>query len=344
MLISSLKKNNQEFIFVNNIDADQIYDQFSNLNIKKTLFYFCSKSGGTAETLASLAIITNLLKDQGIEKDQLKNYFVFATDPSKSQLLDLGQELGVTCLPIPSNIGGRFTVLTPVGYLPALFANINPYHLADGAEKIKDELLSENLPKNVLLQTASFLYALKEEANISQTVFMPYSSKLKNLSHWFVQLWAESLGKKENLKGEIVHTGFTPIPAYGATDQHSQVQLFMEGPHDKAMIILETDNAEHDFSLSNDFTQEGLIKIKNHSLNQLLKAELNGTLKALEENSRPFIHVASPSNDEYSMGSLILFFESLTALMGSYLDINPFDQPGVELGKKYAFEWLDRVH
>ncbi len=341
MLIKSLKKNDRHFIFINNIDPEEIHDQLSKILIQDSLFYFCSKSGGTAETLASLAILTNFLQEKGINKEQLKNYFVFATDPKKSSLLELAKELDISYLTIPSNIGGRFTVLTPVGFLPALFANLDIDLLNQGAENIKIKLLNEDLKNNILLQFASFLFTFKKEKKISQTVFMPYSSKLKSFSNWFVQLWAESLGKKKNLKGEVVHTGFTPIPSYGATDQHSQVQLFMEGPFEKVIIFLEVEHFENDYSLRNDFTQEGLQKLSGFTLAQLLRAELYGTLEALKENQRPYIHIKIKENNEHSMGELILFFESLTALMGCYLEINPFDQPGVEIGKKYAFKFLN---
>ena len=341
MLISALQKNDHQFIFINNIDPQEINDQLNKLDIEQTLFYFCSKSGGTAETMAGLAIISQLLKQKNIAENQFKNYFVFATDPLKSQLLEIGKELQIECLTIPSNIGGRFTVLTPIGFFPALFAGLEIEKLNEGANKIKIDILNEDLDSNILIQTASFLYALKQEKSISQTIFMPYSSKLRDLSHWYVQLWAESLGKKQKLDGSIVNTGFTPIPAYGATDQHSQLQLFMEGPFDKTMILIEIDKFGHDFSLKNNFTQPTLQKISRYSLSQLFKAELNGTLKALEENNRPYIHMKISELNELSMGSMILFFECLTALMGSYLEINPFDQPGVELGKVYALKWLE---
>ena len=172
---------------------------------------------------------------------------------------------------------------------------------------------------------------------------MPYSSKLRSFSFWFAQLWAESLGKKKNLKNEIVQTGLTPIVGFGATDQHSQMQLFMEGPNDKCIILIEVENFTHDYKLSTSIAGNNLSKLSDFSLSQLMKAELNGTLKALQENKRPTIHLKISKNDEYHMGALILFFESLTVLMGSFLMIDPFDQPGVELGKIYAFNFLNQL-
>jgi len=200
-----------------------------------------------------------------------------------------------------------------------------------------------NSAENPLLKTAEFLFQLKQKKNISQTVLMPYSSKLRNFSFWFTQLWAESLGKKKNTKGDIVHTGFTPIVGYGATDQHSQMQLFMEGPNDKCLVLIEVVKFGADFKLDSTIKTKALEKLSGYSLGDLMQAELNGTLKALAENGRPTLHLQIERNDEFHMGELIVFFESLTALMGDYLMIDPFDQPGVEAGKIYAYQFLNQL-
>lgn len=342
MLVSALQKNQTRFIFINNIDPDEMHRQLQDLVPEDTLFYFVSKSGATAETLAALSIITNLLSEKRISKDQLKHYFVFATDPKKSELLELGRELGIDCLEVPSDVGGRFSALTPVGYLPALFAGIDVEQLIKGAQSAQ-KLCLDSSEKNALLQTAEFLYKLKKEKNISQTVLMPYSSRLRAFSFWFTQLWAESLGKKKSLSGETVHTGFTPIVSYGATDQHSQMQLFMEGPADKCLIFIEVLAFDHNYKLASSLSTKALEKLSGFTLSDLMKAELNGTLKALAENGRPTLHIQIERNNEFHMGELIVFFESLTALMGNYLKIDPFDQPGVEAGKIYAYEFLNQL-
>jgi glucose-6-phosphate isomerase len=346
MMVNALKKNDTQFIFINNIDPEEIHSQINQLakvDLKECLFYFVSKSGGTAETLAALAIITQLFEKRGIKPADYKNYFVFATDPVKSELLGLSKEWGITTLEVPSDVGGRFTALTPVGFLPALFAGMDLDAFIKGATDLQADLLSLEVNKNELVATTEFLYKLKTSKQISQTVFMPYSSKLRAFSFWFIQLWAESLGKKKNTKGEIVNTGFTPIAGYGATDQHSQVQLFMEGPNDKAFIIIEVENFTQDFNLKSALSSNNLSKLSSFTLSQLMKAELEGTIKALCENDRHIIHLKISRNDEYHLGQMILFFESLTALMGDYLMIDPFNQPGVEAGKIYAFEFLKQL-
>lgn len=336
MLVSALGNKKRNFTFINNVDPEELHDQLQFIEPQKSLFYFVSKSGGTAETNACLAIICSWLKEKGIEEKDYKNYFVFATDPVKSDFLELSKEWGVSCLEIPSNVGGRFSVLTPVGLLPALFAGINTQELLEGAGAIKKTLLNTNLQDNELIKSAQYLLSLNEEG-FNQTILMPYSSKLRDLSFWFVQLWAESLGKK-TASGKNV--GLTPIPSYGATDQHSQVQLFMEGPYDKVCLMLEVEKSACDFKLENSFSTGSLQKLSPYTLSQLMKAEFNGTLKALAEAKRPYMHLSIERLDAHHLGQMIQYFESLTALVGLMLDINPFDQPGVEAGKRFAFEWL----
>jgi glucose-6-phosphate isomerase len=345
MIVSALQKNKTRFLYINNIDPDEIHDQLEVLNdyqLSECLFYFVSKSGGTAETLAALSIVTQYLHTRNAKESDLHKYFIFATDPKKSELLDLAKVLKVQCLEVPSNVGGRFCALTPVGFLPALFAGIDIDQLVIGALETQ-KICLENSLTNPLLNVAEFLFSLKKNQNISQTVLMPYSSKLRAFSFWFTQLWAESLGKKKNRLGETINTGFTPIVGFGATDQHSQMQLFMEGPHDKCLILIEVENFAQDFKLATDLPGINLRKLSSFSLSQLMKAELEGTIKALQENNRPTIHLKIEKNDEFHLGSLILFFESLTALMGDYLMIDPFDQPGVEAGKIYAFHFLNQL-
>lgn len=342
MLVNALKKSDVHFVFINNIDPEEIHDQLKTIDAKDAVFYFVSKSGGTAETLAALAIITNFVESKGIQLKDLKNSFIFATDPVKSELKVIAEPLGIQCLEVPSDVGGRFSVLTPVGFLPAMYAGIDVEELLRGA-KAAQNLCMEESQSNPLLRTTQFLLGLKKDLNINQTVMMPYSSKLRSFSFWFTQLWAESLGKKNDLSGKIIHEGFTPIVGYGATDQHSQMQLFMEGPRDKCMIMIEIENFSNDYRLSTSLKSNNLEKLSGFSLAALMKAEFHGSLKALQREERATIHLSIERNDAFHLGMLVVFFETLTALMGHELMIDPFDQPGVEAGKIYAFEFLKQL-
>lgn len=343
MMIKALKKTEVRFHFINNIDTDEIFECLQDLDPASSVFYFASKSGGTAETMASLAICSNWLNQKGVATQDFGQHMVFATDPLKSDLLKLGEQWNIPCLEIPTNVGGRFCALTPVGYFPALFAGLDLKQLTEGAEDIKSDLLQEDPDQNLLKQLYAPLFDLYTKENIRQTVLMPYSSKLKEFSAWFVQLWAESLGKKFDNQGKEIESGLTPLSAYGATDQHSQMQLFMEGPRDKCLIFLEVETPKHELSLKTDLDLPAFKALRDHDLSELMKAELYGTIKALEEADRPLFHLMAKKNDEYHLGSLILLFEALTVLMGHGLNVNPFDQPGVEAGKRYAFEWLSKT-
>lgn len=340
MLIRALKKSDCQFIFINNIDPDEIYDQLKSIDINHSLFYFVSKSGGTAETLAGFIILCQFCEAKGYSNEKFYSRVVFGTDPVKSELLELAKEKNIATLEVPSAVGGRFSVLTPVGFFPALFAGIDLPLLLKGAQEAKENFLKMD---SDLFKSAHFLLEHKKIQKRSLTVMLPYSSKLREFSYWFNQLWAESLGKELSLNGQKVEEGFTPIAAYGATDQHSQMQLFMEGPQDKVIILLEVDHFTHDYSLKNQFVQNSFKKLSPYTLAELMKAEFNGTKMALRQKSRPFIHIKIDKLDEKNLGALILFFEMLTGLAGISLEVDPFNQPGVEAGKVFAYEWLNQL-
>jgi glucose-6-phosphate isomerase len=328
MFLKSLgSKKGVEFVFLNNIDPDDMHRQLSKVNIKEALIYVVSKSGTTAETVAAMSICVSELNKAGIKADQYKDYFVFCTDPVKGDLRSLSKEWGVHTLSVPSNIGGRFSVLTPVGFLPMLFAGIDADRVLKGAAQIQKSLSDGE----EFFKLASWIKDLHDQG-IRQTVMMPYSSLLKEFSAWFVQLWAESLGKEGK--------GLTPIPAYGATDQHSQMQLFMEGPEDKTLFLIEVEKFQHDFSLKSELQIGSFKALSPFNLSQLMKAEFEGTLTALNENRRHVVHLKIPEVNEEALGQLILFSECLTVLVGKMLKVDPFNQPGVEAGKKYAHAWL----
>ncbi|MEX1099884.1 MAG: hypothetical protein WEB87_05630, partial [Bacteriovoracaceae bacterium] len=193
-LIDALKSDKKvKFSFMDNTDSEYIADLLDEVNPQEALFYIVSKSGGTAETVANFSIARNFLKKNGIKEEGLKDHFVFCTDPNSGHLRELARKEGFACLEVPSNIGGRFSVLSNVGLLPALFAGISIDDLYAGANDIKESLLTEDVEENILLQSAAHIADLYRTAQpaVNQTVFMPYSSRLKTLSHWFVQLWGE---------------------------------------------------------------------------------------------------------------------------------------------------------
>ncbi len=333
MILSALaRKNGVEFTFINNIDPDDLFRKLDGINIKDSLIYVVSKSGTTAETVAAMAIIMNKLTDAGVSENDYKNYFVFCTDPVKGELRKLSKEWDIETLEIPSNVGGRFSVLTSCGFLPALFAGVKAVDILEGAQALQKKLFDPQAGKE-FFDLAFWIKDLHDKG-VHQTVMMPYSSLLKDYSSWFVQLWAESLGKDGK--------GLTPVPAYGATDQHSQMQLFMEGPRDKVLFLIEVEKFQNDFSLKNKLEAESFKNLSPFKLSELMKAEFEGTLTALHENGRHVVHLTIPSLQEAYLGQLIIFAECLTVMVGELMKVDPFNQPGVEAGKKYANEWLKK--
>jgi glucose-6-phosphate isomerase len=334
-LVESLAPQQAEknVLFIDNVDSEDIQKKLRDLNHKEAFFHIVSKSGGTIETLSNFLVILSWLDSKGVSKEQWNEYFLFSTDPDKSELLTLANENSISTLPIPSNIGGRFSLFTCVGLVPCLFLGVPVRKFFEGANRLKDSWENSDWKENPLLQSALITKFLYKEKNIDQTVMMPYLSDLKLFSHWFVQLWAESLGKNPQC-------GLTPIPALGANDQHSQVQLFMEGPINKLVFFIETQNKDQDFQITSPFSQGKTSELSGLSLNQLLKAELEGTMRALNEGSRPCILITLEDKSAFEIGKLCQFFMALTALMGSELGIDAFNQPGVEAGKKFALEWL----
>lgn len=320
-----------QFVFLNNIDPDDTKARLNNVKMKDAVVFVVSKSGTTAETVASMSIVLSMFHEQGLTEKDYSNHFVFCTDPVVGDFRKLGKEKNITCLDVPSNVGGRFSVLTPVGLFPALYAGINVKELLKGAADYK-EFVTNPAKNNDFKELAHLIKDLHDEHNVNQTVVMPYSSLLKEFSFWFVQLWAESLGKNGK--------GLTPIPAYGATDQHSQMQLFMEGPNDKMMLLIEVEKFKNEYSLNNTFNSSSFDLLKPFNLGQLFKAEFVGSLKALQENKRHITHLTIEELTPNTLGQLIIFSEALTVYMGELLKLDPFNQPGVEAGKKYAKEWL----
>lgn len=333
MLVHALSESEKNFFCFDNPDSDYLNRLLKKIKLHESVFYVVSKSGGTAETIACYSMVRNQLKKAGL--DDFENYFIFCTDPESGELREHVNKFNYDSLPVPSNIGGRFSVLSPVGLLPAAFMELDIDQLYAGANSIKKDILSDNLDQNYLFKSADLIYQAYDQG-ITETVLMPYSSLMRSFSSWFVQLWAESLGKIKDDKS----VGLTPIPAYGATDQHSQVQLFMEGPNNKFLFLLEVLNKSHDFSLDSGLELSRAQKLAPYQMNQLLNAEFKGNLQALKEQNRNIIEIGIDELNESSLGALIMFFESLTALMGEYFEIDAFNQPGVEKGKVYTFEFL----
>lgn len=324
-------KTKNKFICLDNTDPDVLTDILETIDPKKTLVNVISKSGGTLETMANFSIIHEKFKSI-LGEDVYKNY-VFTTDPLKSSLKDYAGDHNVQCFYIPSNVGGRFSVLSPVGLLMSEFMGYNSEKLLSGADELVKQFFDSQKNNNysVAMDYAlSKYYAYKNE-NKTVSVLMPYSSKLGKFSAWYKQLWGESLGKRFDLDGREIFTGQTPVQAIGSIDQHSILQYLIEGQNVNFVSFIKVKsrrkiNTEKLSLLKPNFINIDLGKINND--------QLDSSAEALVNENRSNITVELEKLDENHIGMLFLTFELSAAIWGKILGINPYDQPGVELGKK----------
>ena len=324
---------------VDNVDPDYLSSVLDCVDPKTTLFNIISKSGTTAEPMANYLIVRGLLESYGLDP---KEHLIFTTDPEKGVLRRLGRAEGIRMLEIPPDVGGRFSVLTPVGLLSAKAAGVDIEELIIGAKDAYEKTIKSSLWENpaALIAVTHYLHYLKKR-NIS--VMMAYSNRLYYLADWYRQLWAESLGKMYDNDGNKVHVGQTPVKALGAVDQHSQVQLYNEGPDDKVITFLRTEQFDREITIPKIHENEPeLAYLGGKKLSTLLNSEQLGTQLALAKHGRPSITITFPKIDEYHIGQFIMYYELATVIAGHLFNINPYDQPGVELGKKITYALMGR--
>ncbi|MCB0282245.1 MAG: glucose-6-phosphate isomerase [Calditrichae bacterium] len=326
--------------FPDNVDPDWLAELIEQVDIKKTLFHIVSKSGGTAETAATLLYFMNFLKEQ-LGESFYKN-LLFTTDPHKGLLNQIALENAIKCFRIPNNVGGRFSVLTPLGLVPAALAGADIKALLKGAEEMAVLCRRQDVMKN-----PAFIYAAIHTIYMSRgkniSVMMPYSNKLKDISDWYGQLWAESLGKRFDNQKNVIEVGQTPVKALGATDQHSQVQLYVEGPNDKVITFMEVENFKENVILKNHFPYiKDFNYLEGKTLGGLLNSEKKATEIALTNNERPNLTIKMSEVSPENIGATLFFFQAATAFAGELLNINAFDQPGVEEGKIATYALMGR--
>jgi glucose-6-phosphate isomerase len=327
---------------LDNVDPGAVLDLVAHLDLGRTLFNVISKSGSTAETMALYLVIEGLLIEE-VGTVEAVEHFVFTTDPTDGALRAIAETEGIETLPIPGNVGGRFSVLSPVGLFPAALVGLEVPELLAGAARADVYCRSPALQDNPAGLMATLLHTAHSESGASIHVMMPYSERLRSFSFWFQQLWAESLGKAHDRSGNVVHTGPTPLPAVGVTDQHAQVQLFIEGPLDKVVIFLALTGAGRDVPIGTHRASEPSVGyLGNHTLGQLMDAERHATAEALRRMGRPNMTFEIERLDESALGELFMLMSVATVYAGALYDVNPLDQPGVELGKQLTYGLMGR--
>ncbi|MBC8120939.1 MAG: glucose-6-phosphate isomerase [Gemmatimonadaceae bacterium] len=325
--------------FLDNVDPDTIATFTQTADLDKTAFNAISKSGGTTETVAQMLWVSDQLADPAHFHKQM----YLTTDPTTGSFRKLINERGFKSLPVPTALGGRYSVLSAVGLLPAAAVGIDIRALLGGAKTMRERCTSENLLENPAYLVGALHYLADRTQGRSIAVMMPYLDRLFGFAQWFGQLWAESLGKRFALDAEEILTGQTPVSARGTTDQHSQLQLYAEGPQDKLMAFLALKEHKRDLTISADAMGiETYGFLQNATFGQLLNAEQQATEFALRQGGRISYTITLDTLDAATLGGLMYLYELATVFAGGLYRIDPLDQPGVELSKVLTFGLMGR--
>jgi glucose-6-phosphate isomerase len=319
--------------FAENTDPNTLAAILDFADATATWVNVVTKSGSTAETMANFLVIRGWLVE-ALGNFGYQERTIATTDPEEGYLKEIADREDLKLLPIPKDVGGRFSVLTPVGLLPASVTGLDVRALLAGAAQCVDEV-NEQGAEHPAVVGAAMHYLMDTTRGRNVRVMMPYADALERLAAWFVQLWAESLGKDGK--------GSTPHGAVGTTDQHSQIQLYMQGPQDKVVEIVEVENHPRDLEIPRAYEDlDGVAYLGGHTLAELLNVECDATRKALTEAGRPNSTIKLGTVSEENLGYLFQALEVQTAVAGSLYGVNAFDQPGVEAGKQITYKGMGR--
>ncbi len=343
-LMPRKQRGGPRLFVLDNIDPHLVRETLDEVRrtdpkFKKTIVNVVSKSGETAETAAQFLVVRQMLK-KALGKGYPKR-IVAVTDPGKGTMREICEAEGYATLPVPEGVGGRFSVLSPVGLFSSAMCGIDVNGLLDGAAEMDQRCSEPDLMDNPAAMLALILIELTKRGKTNH-VMMPYCNALLQLADWFRQLWAESLGKRQNKDGREVFAGATPIKALGATDQHSQIQLYREGPNDKVIGFVEVEKFDRDLKIPKGLKVENLKYLQGATLGQLLAAEKKATEFALVESQRPNFTIRFSRLDAHAVGQFIQLWEIVTAYAGLMLNIDAYDQPAVETGKVATFGLMGR--
>ena len=338
--LSDQKRPGPRLYVEDNVDPERMLALLDVIDPAQTCFNVITKSGSTSETMTQYLVINDILQQR--LGDAAKENIIATTSADKGNLIKLVKSQGYKSFIIPDGVGGRFSELCPVGLLCAAVCGIDIELLLKGAAYM-DSLCSESdIYRNPALMAAAMQYiAMGKGANIS--VMMPYADSLKYMADWYCQLWGESLGKRYALDGSEVFAGQTPVKALGVTDQHSQIQLYTEGPFDKVITFLAVDEYRGDVAIPEGCPDIPAVNfLCGHTMQELIKAEQLATEYAVMKSGKLSHTVTLPQVNAFTVGQLLFFFELETAFTGAMLGINTFDQPGVEEGKNATYALLGR--
>lgn len=334
------RNNFPRIFFLDNIDPDSINGLLEVLDLKQTLVNVITKSGDTAETMSQFMVLKDLM-EKALCDDYRKN-IIATTDKKMGILRQLADQEGYKIFYVPDDIGGRFSVFSSIGLVPFALVGLNIDKIINGIKDIDLELKNTDIRQNIAAQFALIHYLMDTKKGKNITALMPYSSRLKYIPDWYVQLIGESLGKAVNRLGERVNVGLTPVKALGATDQHTKLQLFNEGPNDKVITFIRVGEFNTTLEIPNIFEYTGVGYLGGKTINDLMNAEADSTMVSLTDNHRPSLTITIDQIDEYHIAQLLYMLEVQTAIAGELYNINTFDQPGVEQVKDYVYALMGR--
>ena len=319
------------FYLADNPDPDKTSSIWERVKEGRVALVGVSKSGATAETMTQFLWYRREL----LKKGQSDADVLVITDPERGIFRAFAGGSRCRVMELPPSVGGRYSVLCPAGLVTAAALGVDAPALLAGAAGMRKFLTEEkSFDKNPALRLAA-VHLLHERKGRPMSVLMPYSSKMAYFAEWYAQLWAESLGKKGR--------GTTPVRALGAIDQHSQVQLYTEGPFDKVVTFLGVERYRTEMRIPQGYADIPDVSfLSGHTQNELIKAEQSATAYALMKSGHPSNTITLPEVNAFTVGELLYLFEVMTAFAGELLDINAFDQPGVEEGKNATYALLGK--
>lgn len=341
LLTKRQRKGLPRLFVMDNIDPVVFREMMRLCPPKKTLYNVISKSGGTAETMSQLMIVVDAIEKK-LGREGLKDHLVVTTNPRipeapPSHLHPVAEEYGLTEFAVPLNVGGRFSVFSPVGMFPAAMLGMDLDAMMEGCAAMDQRCSMSDLGSNPAYLRAAVQYLADVKKGKVMSVMFAYANGLYSIADWYRQLWAESLGKRYSLDGEEVMAGQTPIKALGAADQHSQVQLYREGPNDKLINTLEVRKFAKTQKIPDTLTSiKPLGYLRGATMNKLMAAELQGTIDALKISERPVSRIILPRVNAHTVAQVLYLLEVETAMAGRLYNVDAFNQPGVEEGKKIA--------
>jgi len=332
-----------QVVVADSIDPVEIQTLLASVDLRRTLFNVVSKSGDTAETMARFLIVRDrLMRELGAV--DYKRHLLVTTEAQRGSLRQIVNDEGFPSLAVPSDVDGRFGALTAMGLFPAAVAGVDVDELLAGAAALDERSRrAEHVLADPPIALAGILWDLAAHRGARIVVLMSYSERLAPLAEWFSQLWVGSLGKAVDRTGRRVEWGQTAIRARGSADQHSHLQLYLEGPRDKLVVFLRVEDHGDTLTVPAAYQDlEDVACLGGHSLGAVLNAEQTATEFALARQGRPSVTVVLPALTPFIVGQLVYLFELATVAAGYLADVDPFGQPAVDEGKVLTYALLGR--